>query len=260
MAVIGILVGEGGVRDEIVRQLSRHGEVRDCSSVASAIDDHARGRIQLLITTIRDEHGESISRTMIAVAARVPTMPVIIYDRITRSSAPTLRAALVPGLHIDCAVRPVEPLSPLIRQMLGPTLPAVVAPILVQRLLRIAPPALWPFLLIAALKAPSRRGFDELARWTGVTPRTIERRLQRARWAPAHVLLQACRALDVLWLMTEYGWTVRRVQRARGIEFASAVTRLTQRYGGVTPREVREGIDFRRVLESVVQRITAPAS
>jgi len=255
--VIGVLVGEGGVRDEIARQLSRTGDVRDCTSIISAIEDYGAGRIQLLITTLGDERSDSLGRRMVTLAARAPDMPVIVYDRISRSTASALRAALVPGLRIDCAVRPVEPLSPLARQMLGPTLPAVVAPILIQRLLRIAPPSLWPFLLIAILKAPSRRGLDELARWSGVTPRTIERRLQRAGWEPARMLLQACRALDVLWLMTEYGWTVRRVQRARGIEFASAVTRLTQRYGGVTPREVHEGIDFRRVLESVVHRVTA---
>jgi hypothetical protein len=48
------------------------------------------------------------------------------------------------------------------------------------------------------------------------------------------------------------------VQRARGLSFASAITRLTQRYAGVTPRDVREGLDFRSVLDDVVRRITEP--
>ncbi len=260
MPVIGALVSEGSIRDEITRQLAPLGEIEFCASAAAAVDAAAAGRIDLLLTALRDDRGDPVARAIPDLGVRAPRVPVLIYDQITRSTVGLLRATLVPGFRMDCVVRPFEPLAPIARQMLAATLPPVVAPILIQRLVALAPLSLGPFVTIAALKAPSRRGLDQLARWSGVTPRTIERRLVRARWAPEHVLLQACRALDVLWLMTEYGWSVKRVQRARGLRFASAITRLTQRYAGATPRDVREGIDFRVVLSDVVRRITEPGA
>jgi hypothetical protein len=258
--VIGALVGEGSIRDDITRQLARLGDIEYCSSATAAVEAAAAGRIDLLLTALRDDRGDPIARAIPALGVRAPRMPVLLYDQITRATVGLLRATLVPGLCMDCVVRPFEPLAPIVRQMLAATLPPVVAPILIERLVRVAPTPLGPFVTIAALKAPSRRGLDQLARWSGVTPRTIERRLVRAHWAPVHVLLQACRALDVLWLMTQYGWSVKTVQRARGLSFASAITRLTQRYAGVTPRDVREGLDFRAVLDDVVRRITEPGA
>lgn len=258
MPLIGVLVGEGSTRDEVTRQLAPIGDIEYCSSAGTAVEAAAAGRIDLLLTTLRDERGDPIARAIPALTARAPLVPLVLYDQITRATVDLLRASLVPGLRMDCVVQPFEPLAPIVRQMLAATLPPVIAPILIQRLLRIAPTPLGPFVSIAALKAPSRRGLDQLAHWSGVTPRTIERRLVRARWAPVHVLLQACRALDVLWLMTQYGWSAKKVQQARGFSFASAITRLTQRYAGVTPRDVREGIDFRTVLDDVVRRITEP--
>jgi len=258
--VIGALVGEGSIRDEITRQLAPLGDIVYCSSAATAVEAAAEGRIHLLLTALRDDRGDPIARAIPALSVRAPRVPVLLYDQITRATVGLLRATLVPGLCMDCVVRPFEPLTPIVRQMLAATLPPVVAPILVHRLGRVAPSPLETFVTIAALKAASGRGLDQLAHWSGVTPRTIERRLVRARWAPVHVLLQACRALDVLWLMTQFGWTVKRVQRARGFAFASAITRLTQRYAGVTPRDVREGLDFRAVLDDVVRRITEPGA
>jgi hypothetical protein len=258
--VIGALVGEGSIRDEITRQLARLGEIEFCSTTTAAVEAGFAGRIDVLLTTLRDEQGASVARAIPTLSVRAPRVPVLLYDHVTRSTVNLLGAMLVPGLRMDCVVRPFEPLVPLVQQTLAGTLPPVVAPILLQRLLRVAPTSLAPFVCIAALKATSHRGLDQLARWSGVTPRTIERRLARARWAPVHVLLQSCRALDVLWLMTQYGWSVRKVQRARGVQFASAITRLTQRYAGTTPRDVREGIDFRAVLDDVLERITTPSA
>lgn len=260
MPVIGALFVEGSIRDEITRQLASLGDIEYCSSVATAVEAAAAGRIDLLLTALRDDRGDPIARAIPVLSVRAPRVPVLLYDQITRATVGLLSATLVPGLRMDCVVRPFEPLAPIVRQMLAATLPPVVAPTLIQRLVAVAPSPLGPFVAIAALKAPSRRGLDQLARWTGVTPRTVERRLARAGWAQVHVLLQASRALDVLWLMTQYGWSVKRVQRARGLSFASAITRLTQRYAGVTPRDVHEGLDFRAVLDDVVRRITEPGA
>ena len=143
MPVIGALVVEGSIRDEITRQLASLGDIEYCSSVATAVEAAAAGRIDLLLTALRDDRGDPIARAIPVLSVRAPRVPVLFYDQITRATVGLLSAALVPGLRMDCVVRPFEPLAPIVRQMLAATLPPVVAPTLIQRLVAVATHFRW---------------------------------------------------------------------------------------------------------------------
>lgn len=257
MPVIGALIGTAGRREEIGRQLQRIGEVAFLDEPAAAIEQSERGRLGALITELPDADGWSAARTITLVAARAPRLPVIVYDRVDRTTVGLLAAIMVPGVQLRCVPHPHAPLAPVLRILLDGAVPPIVAPILLLRLLRAAPAHLHVFLTIVATQAHTGRGLAQLARWAGVTPRTVERRLQRSGWAPARAVLQCARALDVLWLMTEHHWPVRRVQTIRGFAHPSAITRLLRRYCCVTPADVREGVDFRRVLADTVSRVSS---
>jgi hypothetical protein len=113
------------------------------------------------------------------------------------------------------------------------------------------PTALRVFVALAILAAPARRGVEEVARWSGVSLRTIERRLRHARWPAARVVLQSFTALDVVWLMTEYRWSARRVQQVRAFSHPSGVTRLLATYAGTRPATLFEDGGFAAALEHV---------
>lgn len=254
--IIGVLADDAMVRTEIARQLERVGELVLLESerlAATGVADSV-GRMDLLVAASSDLRRGELEAWLGAVD-RWPAVPVLPYERVVQSSIAPLLEALEAGRCVDCAVRPFEPVAPLVRRVLREPLPPVVAPLLARRLLAGAPRGLRPFLFIAACKAPSRRGVQQLARWSGVSGRTIERRLRAAGWAPARVVLQACRALDVLWFMTQYGWPASRIRRVCGIRSASAVTRLTERYVGTTPRAVHEGVRFGALLDAALRRI-----
>jgi transcriptional regulator GlxA family with amidase domain len=159
---------------------------------------------------------------------------------------------------VEYVVRPLEPLGSAVRRLLDDAVRPTVARLLLQRMAPIAPRALLPFLTLVALKGPTGRGVEQLARWAGVTLRTIERRLARAGWAPARVVVQSVRALDAVALMADHRWSARRVQRERRFAHASAVTRLTQQYAGVRPSMVREEGGVAAALETVLRNITHP--
>jgi hypothetical protein len=119
-------------------------------------------------------------------------MPVVVYDRADRLTVDALPALMVPGLRIEFVVRPAEPLLPALRRVMAGGQPSSAVPDILRRLLPLAPSPLRVFLAIAVLKATSGRGVDQLARWSRVSPRTVERRLVRSGWATAGWYCRPC--------------------------------------------------------------------
>ena len=107
------------------------------------------------------------------------------------------------------------------------------------------------FVMLAILEAPARRSVAELAAWSRVSVRTLERHLRRERWPAAHVVAQSFSALDAIWLMSEYGWSARLVQETRGFSHPSGVTRLLSAYAGTKPATLIADGGFPAALEFV---------
>jgi AraC-like DNA-binding protein len=245
---VGVVLRAGSDRSAIGQQLAYAAVVRYLDA-ADAFGAEASSAADVVVTdaeSLRDGMGRWRQN---GVASRQFAVPVVVYDRADRLATDALPALMVPGLRLEFAVRPAEPLLPALRQAMAAGQPAEAVPMILRRLLPLAPPPLRVFIAIAVLKATSGRGVDQLARWCRMSPRTLERRLVRAGWATAHVVLQTVRALDAVWLMSEHEWPARRIQRLRKFAHASSITRLMQRHLDLTPAGIREGAGFDAALE-----------
>jgi hypothetical protein len=249
---VGLLVRAGSDRSEIGQQLAYASVLRylDAEDVFGGGD---LGGVDVVVTDTESlRPGLARFRSNSVAARRVaapPLVPVVIYDRADRLAADALPALMVPWMRVEFAVRPSEPLLPALRLVTATGQPSSAVPAILRRLLPLTPAPLRVFVAIAVLKATSGRGVDQLARWSRLSPRTVERRLVRAGWATAHVVLQTVRALDAVWLMSEYGWPARRIQRHRQFAHSSSITRLLQRHLGLTPAVVRERVGFDAALD-----------
>jgi hypothetical protein len=257
--VVGVVLRGGGDRSEIGNQLAYAAVLRYLDSMDAVGEAMAGGPIDVVVTDA-DCLRAGIAGWRRRIARDGPRqVPVVVYDRVERLTTDALPALMVPGLRIEFVVRPAEPLLPALRRVMAPEQPSSAVPAILRRLLPLAPPLLRVFLAIAILKATSGRGVDQLARWSRVSPRTVERRLARSGWASARVVLQTVRALDAMWLMSEHRWPARRISRLRRFAHASAITRLMQRYlGGLTPACAREGADFQSALDYACNALVHP--
>lgn len=232
-------------RAEIARQLTAISDVDFAQHPAALLESVVTRRPHAVLLDLRPPVTPALAALLVDLVAHAAQLPVVFYDCADRHTVEMLRAVLTPGLCVDFVIRPLEPLAPTVRQLIRGPLPPLAAPVLVQHLVPLAPPSLRAFLTVAALKAPTGRGVEHLAMWSGIPLRTLEGRLSRAGWPHAQVIVQAFRALDAAWLMDEHGWSARRVQHARRLSYASDVTRLMQRYcGGLTPATLREAGGF----------------
>jgi hypothetical protein len=253
---IAVLTGAGN-RDDLTRQLAPLGAVAWYDRAEALVERASAGAVDAVVTGLEDESGRSIAPTIVALAACCVALPIIVHARIDGATLHKLLAIFTTGLRMHCAVQPFQRLAPVVRHALSPAFRPGVAPVLLQRFVPQAPAALRVFVALAVLAASTRRGVAELAGWSGVSSRTIERRLQRARWPAAHVVLQSFVALDAVWLMTEYGWSARHVREVRGFPHESSVTRLLTRYAGVRPATLREDGGFAAALAYVERRLRA---
>ena len=241
------------------RRIAPLGVVAWCDHANEILERASGSGVGAIVTGFDDESGHSIAPILVAIAARHPRLPVIIHDQVTGGTLHKLLSVFTPGLRMMCVVRPHEDLERALERALGPWLVPAVAPVLLQHFVGRAPAGLRLFVALAALASSSRRGVAEVARWSSVTCRTVERRLERARWPAAHVVLRSFVALDVVWLMSQYGWSARHVQQVRGLSHPSAVTRLLARYGGVHPVTLREEGGFATAFEHVADVLSRRA-
>jgi hypothetical protein len=243
---VGVVMRGSGDRSVIGEQLAYVAVLRYFDSIDGLGEAMAGGPIDVVVTD-----ADTLRAGMHAWrAGGLSRLPVVVYDRADRLTVDALPVLLVPGVRVGFVVRPAEPLLPAVRRVMAGGWPTSAVPLILRRLMPMAPPPLRVFLAISVLKATSGRGVEQLARWSRISPRTAERRLKRAGWATARVVLQTVRALDAVWLMSEHGWPARRIQRLRQFAHSSSITRLMQRYlGGLTPARVREGAGFESTLD-----------
>lgn len=250
MLRIGVLMG-GGSRDDVSWQLAPLGAIVWCERADALVAYAVDGALDAVVTDLEDEAGRSIASTLVDLAAHRPKLPIVVHMGVDVAAIGKLLAVYAVGLQMECVVRPFAGLEPVLRQMLSPEYRPGVAPLLLHHFIPRVPEALRVFIALAILLAPARRGVEEVARWSDVSPRTLERRLRRAGWPAARVVLHSFAALDAAWMMTEYGWSARRVQLVRSFSHASSVTRLLARYAGSLPSTLREDGGFAAALEHV---------
>jgi hypothetical protein len=256
---IGVLAGSGN-RDDVSRQLAALGAVEWHDLPGTLVARAISGDLDAIITGVRDDTGASIGATLVEIAAWRPELPIVIHVRPDRVSLGQLLAVFAPGLHVECVVRPYGRFAPVLQAMLAPNYRPGAAPLLLDCFLPNVPADLYVFVALAIIEAARRRSADELARWSGHSLRTIERRLQRAHWPLAHVVCRSFTALDAVWLMTEYGWSARLVQEVRAFPHASSVTRLLETYAGTRPSTVADDGGFAAALDRVRQRMIGQQS
>lgn len=250
MLRIGVLTG-GGNHDDLVKQIDPVGSFDWFERADALIGRAVEGKLDIVITGLQDEFGRSIASTLVDLVSHRPSLPVVVHTKLSRGTIGELRAVFALGLRMACCVRPYARLEPVLRYVVSPWFRPPVAPLLLQRLHNSVPAAVALFHALAILEAPMRRSVDELASWSGVSARTIERRLRRLGWPPAHVIIQSFIALDAVWLMTEYGWSARRVQHVRGFPHPSSVTRLLATYAGTRPSTLVDDGGFPAALAHV---------
>lgn len=252
-------VRQPDIRRDVVHRLAAIAQPQFVEQGTALGPAAAKYHADVAITELHDERGEPISPVVAALERAPIRVPVVVYDQLTPWRVDGLRRLVADRLVVDFVLRPSDQLARAVQNALKRTDQLPVWTALVSTpLLHEVPGDLELFLLTAAIMAPAHPSSAQLAVWSSSTLRTIERRLAKHRWATAQTIVRSIRALDIVWLVSEYGMTTRRVILVRPILDADSIRRLTKRYARVTPRQAFERASFARIAEAVIQRLLSP--
>src|SRR5271154_1809382 len=101
MAVIGALLKQQAVRDDVARQLAPIGTARFLPTAAALIAAAAAHEIDAVMIEVENEAGESSAGVIEALVARAKSVPVIVYDQFSPWRVEILREILLRRLLIE---------------------------------------------------------------------------------------------------------------------------------------------------------------
>ncbi len=221
----------GPKEQEFVRdQLAGVATVRFCDSVASLDRLAAEDEVEAVLADLRDRSGESVLSTLVAIHGRAPALPLIVCFRPTPVALREVPNVIAAGMGVGVVVRGFEHLGLMLRPLLGPPRAPSAAETLVRHIVPLAPPLLHAFFVIGALKASPHLGVATAARWSGMSARTLERRLRRANMPGASAVLGSYTALHAAWWLDVQGWSAKQVVGEMHFSHPSALTRLLQHH------------------------------
>jgi AraC-like DNA-binding protein len=256
MVVVGALLREAAVQKDVSRQLAPTTNQLRIVRTSSALVAAAQAQqVHVAIIELHDEMGTPVRHLVERLTRSAQPIPVIIYDDPSSWRVDALREILSEQLPIAFVARTCDALAEAVTIALDPLAKPPMWHVLFPRLLERPAPGVESFIILAALKAPQERRLSELSRRSGLTLRTIQRRLRRAGWASPRTIVQSVRALDAAWLMSEWRYSAGQVQDFRRFSHPSEITRLLQRHAGTTPAQIRAGAGFRSALDTVLNRL-----
>jgi AraC-like DNA-binding protein len=119
---------------------------------------------------------------------------------------------------------------------------------LVRHLVPVVPVPFRPFFVVSALKASPAFSLGAAAACSGMSRRTLERSLRRARLPAMAATIGSCTALHAAWWLDVQGWSVKQVVAEMGFSHTSAVTRVLQRYFRCSVKSLRDEGGFQELL------------
>ena len=248
MPMVAVMVIGPAARRQAAEQIGTLATTRFCETADELVALVERGGADAVVADLRDATGASILPALGAIRRQAPSLPLILYFAPTPAAlrevpdliavARGLQVALRPHEHLRLVLRPLFTLCP------GPS----AAETLARHLVPVVPVPFRPFLVMSALKASPQVRLGTAAAWSGMSRRTLERSLRRARLPGVAATLGSCTALHAAWWLDVQGWSVKQVVAEMGFSHESAVTRVLQRHFRCSVKSLREEGGFQELL------------
>lgn len=221
----------------VVRTLRNGGRLLSCSTAAELAVALSAGRVDGVVTELRDVAGTAI----IDACARddMVRVPMLVVLPLTPAAARDLLRLVSGGLNVTVVVRGVDNLERAVSALHSQTVfPDAKARIL-SALGGMAPPALLEIVVGCVVVGTQRCRVSAVAVACGVSLRTLERRLATAHWPSGQRLLGSMLCLHSLWRLEELGWTTKRAAAAAGFRNPEVFANYAARHTGMRLRTLR---------------------
>ncbi len=244
--IAAMIVGTAAQR-LAAEQIGERADVRFCETLEALSALVATGA-DAVVTELRDVTGADVSPVVAAIRREAPDLPIVLQFAAAPAALRDFPDLVMRGRGLSVAMRNYEHLGLLVRPLLNPPRVPSAAETLARHIVPVVPVPLRPFFVITALKASPRLPLATAVVWSGITRRTLERTLRRAKLPGAGAVLGSCTALHAAWWLDVQGWSAKQVVTEMGFRHPSSVTRLLYRYFRCTVKSLRVEGGFQELL------------
>ena len=245
-AVAAMIVGAAAQR-LAAEQIGGRAEVRFCETLES-LSELVAGGVDAVVAELWDVTGAGVLPAVAAIRRDAPNLPIVLHFAPTPAALREVPDIIAAGRGLSVALRNHEHLALVLRPLLNPPRVASAAETLARHIVPVVPVPFRPFFLVSALKASPRLAVATAAAWSGITRRTLERALHRAKLPGAGAVLGFCTALHAAWWLDVQGWSAKQVVIEMGFPDPSAVTRVLYHYFRCSVRSLRDEGGFQALL------------
>jgi AraC-like DNA-binding protein len=255
MPTVAVMVVGAAAQWQAAQQIGTLATVRFCETADELRHLVACGGLDAVVADLRDATGESILPALGAIRRDAPSLPLVLYFAPTPAALREVPDIVAAARGLQVALRPHEHLRLVLLPLLTPPRVATAGETLVRHLVPVVPVQFRPFFVVSALKASPTLTLGAAAACSGMSRRTLERSLRRARLPAMAVTIGSCTALHTAWWLDVQGWSVKQVVAEMGFSHFSSVTRVLQRYFRCSVKSLRDAGGFQELLYQFEQSL-----
>ena len=260
MPPIIVLIARARDRLTLEAALAAVGPVRACGR-ADALAALAAGvGARLVVSELRDGVGSSVVPVLAELACRASAPAVLALASLTDPGAADVLALAATRTPVQLVLRGVDDLAAAARAALSGRYDMEAALPILERVGPLVPRSLGGWFVLAAARASPWLKLARAATLLGVGRRTIEGRLARAAFPPAHRVIGWCAALRACWRLDVLGQRPKQVALALGFASHAALGNLLARYCGCSATALRDHGGFAGMRERFAAELDRPVS
>jgi AraC-like DNA-binding protein len=248
MPTVAVMAIGPAAQRQAVEQIGTLATTRICETVSELMTLVEGGELDAVVADLWDATGASVLPALAAIRGLAPSLPLVLYFAPTPVALREVPDVMASARGLQVALRPHEHLRLVLRAVLiSPRVPGP-GETLVRHLVPVAPVPFRPFFVASALKASPKLRISTAAAWSGMSRRTLERSLSRARLPSVAATIGSCTALHAAWWLDVQAWSVKQVVTEMGFSHVSSVTRVLQRHFDCSVRSLRDEGGFHELL------------
>jgi len=248
MPTVAVMVIGPAAQRHAVQQIGTLARTLVCETVDQLRRLVDGGEVDAVVADLRDATGASVLPAFGAIRRSSPSLPLVLYFAPTPAALREVPDIIAAAGNLQVALRPHEHLRLILAPLLSPPRVPSGGETLVRHLVPVVPVLFRPFFVVSALKASPQLDLGAAAACSGMSRRTLERSLKRARLPAMAATIGSCTALHAAWWLDVQGWSVKQVVREMGFSHESAVTRVLQRYFRCSVKSLRDEGGFQALL------------
>jgi len=245
---VAVMVIGSAAQRHAAQQIGTLAVPRFCETVDELVRLVEGGELDAVVADLRDGAGADTLSALGSIRRTAPSLPIVLYFAPTPAALREIPDLIAASRGLQVALRPLEHLRLVLRPLLTPPPVPTAGETLVRHLVPVVPGLFRPFFVVSALKASPRLGLGTAAVCSGMSRRTLERSLRRARLPSVAATIGSCTALHTAWWLDVQGWSPKQVVAEMGFSHISAVTWVLQRYFRCSIKSLRDEGGFQGLL------------